>query len=342
MTTTPIVPRRVRHHVALLAAAAAVAGGCAKGSANATPRGATAVTAAPPGDAVKLYARGVKAYEGGDRTRAVADLEAAVAADPSLIMARERLGDAYKDAGQYDRAMAQYDALTRLDPYGATGWYKLGVSQHLQGRLPAAAASYGRALKLDRADWKSRMNLGLVQLADGHSSDAVGNLKQATDGAPNRADAWANYGAALDAAGSYPEAEAAYRKALQLQPDQPAIELNLATNLLAQKKPVDAAGLLEQVVKAEDSPLARRRLGDAFLAQQKYAEAEAQYDLALKGDPKQYGAMNGIAAVKFEQYKADTTANAARKQEAVAAWRRSLAANPNQPQIAEAVKANEK
>jgi tetratricopeptide (TPR) repeat protein len=72
----------------------------------------------------------------------VADLEAAVAADPRMIMARERLGDAYKDAGRFDDALRQYQELTQLDPLGPTSWYKLGVAQQLTGQRDQAAASY--------------------------------------------------------------------------------------------------------------------------------------------------------------------------------------------------------
>src|SRR2546425_658195 len=81
----------------------------------------------PDSKALQLYASGAKAYDAGDKQKGMADLEAAVAADPNLIMARTRLGDAYNDADEYGKAAEQYEALTRLDPSEPASWYKLGM-----------------------------------------------------------------------------------------------------------------------------------------------------------------------------------------------------------------------
>jgi len=235
---------------------------------------------ASPAGADALYARGAQAYQAGDRTAAIRDLEAAVAANPRMLMARERLGDVYKDVGRYEDAMIEYRELSKLDPFGPTSYYKLGVTQQLLGRLGPAAENYEKALKLDSREWRSRMNLGLVRLAEGKTDEAVKATKMATEAAPKEADAWSNYGVTLDAAGNPADAEQAYRQALSLKPKQAGTMLNLGQSLLAQKKYDQAAPLLAELVKIEDSKLARRLYGDALKGQGKTAEADAQYEKA--------------------------------------------------------------
>lgn len=260
-----------------LALAVVMAGGC---SSSKSPSGAPVATGA-----TGAYARGDQAYQAGDHNGAIRELEAAVAADPRMLMARERLGDAYKDVGRYEDAMVEYRELARLDPYGPTSYYKLGVTQQLLGRLDQAADSYNKALRLDSREWRSRMNLGLVRLAQGKADEAVKATKTATEAAPGEADAWSNYGVALDAAGNAADAEQAYRKSLAISPRQPGTMLNLSQSLLAQKKYDQAAGVLADVVKVEDSAMARRLYGDSLKGQGKTTEADTQYQRAdsMKG-----------------------------------------------------------
>lgn len=273
-----LLKRRTVRTAAALALGSTLLGGCAaRRNADREPAAGAGRGAAPQPDAARLYARGTKTYEAGDRAGAVADLEAAVAAAPRMIMARERLGDAYKDADRYDDALRQYQELTQLDPLGPTSWYKLGVAQQLAGQRDPAAASYARALRLDANDWRSRMNLGLVKLTQWNVSEAVADTKRATEVAPTEAEPWHNHGTALDAAGRPDEAEQAYRKALELRPDGAATMVNLGQNLIGQGKSAEAVGILEQAVRAEDSAVARRLYGDALKAQNREADAQEQY-----------------------------------------------------------------
>lgn len=296
--------------------------------------------AASQSSATELYARGLKAYEAGNRTAATADFESAVAAGPKLIMAREKLGDAYKDAGQLEKALSQYQVLVELDPYGPASWRRLGIAEHLLGRLPQASESYSKAIKLDANDYESHMNLGLVKMAEGKGAEAVVEGKKSTELAPTQPDVWTNYGATLDATGDMPGAESAYRRSLQLKPEQPAVQMNLANNLITQKKGEEAVNLMRQVVKMEDSAMARRRLGDALLLDKKNDEAEAEYRTALKLDPAYYPALNSIGWAKIDEFKG--TQDDAKRMQAIEAWNQSLKMNTNQPAIDAAIKANTK
>lgn len=198
--------------------------------------------------AADAYARGAAAFDGGNRQAAVADFNAALAKDPNHLMARERLGDAYRDLGQYEQSLAAYSALVKSDPYTASSWRKLGIAQQFLKQYPAAADSYARALRLDANDWEARSNLGVVRLFEGNLAGAEAELKTAVEGpAAGKAQAWTNYAAVLDVAGKSADAEAAYRKAVELKPDDASLH---------------------------------RQFGDLLKKSGKQAEADEQYKLA--------------------------------------------------------------
>src|SRR5215208_3435439 len=127
----------------------------------------------PPPKAVNMYVAGAVAYQQGQREEAVQKLLDATTANPKLVMARELLGDLFREMGDLARAETEYEALVKLDPYTASSWRRLGVAQHLLNKLLKAEASYLRAIKLDPADWESHMNVGVVYFALGRRDDAI-------------------------------------------------------------------------------------------------------------------------------------------------------------------------
>lgn len=298
----------------------------------------SAATAPPPRN-VDLYVAGAVAKEQGQREQAIQRLLDAISANPNLIMAREMLGDLYREAGDYAKAEGEYAELTKLDPYGSGSWRKLGVAQQLLEKLRTAAESYNRALKLNPKDWESSMNVGVVYFALGYRDHAIAFARYATQVKPDKAVAWQNLGAVLDASGKYADAEQAYRKSLELDKANAPTLLNLSTNLLLQKKPREAVSVLDQLVRAEDSASARKRYGDALMMINQAVDAEEQYKAALQLDPRYYGALNALAAVRINQYKQSLELDEQKRSAALDLWRQSLAVNPKQPQVEALVKA---
>jgi tetratricopeptide (TPR) repeat protein len=308
--------------VALLLVAAGAAGvGCATQQTSKQPKG------------ISNYVKAVQAYQSGDKDRAIANALAATRANPDLIMARLMLGDLYRESGDYNKAVTQYETLVKLDPYTWSNFYKLGVSYQFLERLREAMESYNHALKLNPDDPNTNMNLGLVHLYLGDPDDAVKYCERATLLDPKSASAFSNLGVALDARGEYARAEAAYRHSLDIDPDNATTLLNLGTNLIAQNKGAEAVDIMEKVVKAADTPLHRKRYGDALAKAGRYDDAINQYQEALKIDAKYFPAMNEIGYARIAEYRNNLELDDAKRDEAVAMWNQSLAINPDQPKI---------
>jgi len=284
------------------------------------------------------YIQGAIAYREGDRDKAMESLKKAVAVKGDLIMAQVLLGHIYREKEDYENAAQHYQIVCRLDPYVAANHYNLALMHHYLWRLQEACESYQRAVQLDRRDFRANMNLGLVLDAMGKAAEGVKFSQAAAELEPKSAEAWSNYGVVLDSLKRYPEAEAAYRKAIELDSGRVETQVNLAGNLLAQAKYREAASAYEQIARRLDNTFIRYRWGRALLGLGRYDEAAAQFSEAVKREPGNWRALNGLGDVMLAQYKQSALLDEAKRVAAVQYWKKSLAINANQPPIAALVK----
>jgi tetratricopeptide (TPR) repeat protein len=331
-----------QHRILTIAAVAWLAafslycvGGCASGR------------SAKGNAALDAYVQGVLAYQKGDTDKAMANLQDAVSKKDDLVMARSMLGDLYRARSDYDSAREQYEVVARLDPYEYLHHYHLGLAYQFLQRFQEAAVSYLKALDLRPTDAPSNMYLGTVYLAlatnnpAGLTPDEQAKLKEkaiyyaqrAVELEPNSVTALVNLGVILDENKQYAKAETAYRKALDIDSSQTQVELYLGENLLRQKKYPEARSVLSELVKVQDWPIHRLRLGDAYAADKKYADAITQYRGALKLDPNYYPALNNIAAVHIMEYKDGLNLDDAKRKAALEAWQQSLSIHREQPDV---------
>src|SRR5688500_12666910 len=329
MATSPSL-RSPRFSIAFGAAAAALCsvfiihiGGCTSGG-DSAERNKTALD---------YYVQGVRAYNKGDTESAMVNLQQAINQKNDLIMARSILGDLYRARLDYDAAKEQYEILTRLDPYDYFNYYRLGLVYRLLDQLAAAATNYPKALSLKPDDPKSNTALGQVYLGLDKPHDALPYVRRAVQYDPQSAEAWMNLGLVLDALKNYSESADAYRKALELDSSQPNVRLFLGESLLNQKKFGEARSAFQDLIRVEDAPLHRKRLGDALAAEVRFDEAIAEYHTALKLDPNYYPALNEIGAVYIKIYRRDHGVDDSKRKAALEAWNKSLAIRRAQPQI---------
>jgi Tfp pilus assembly protein PilF len=282
---------------------------------------------------INRYVKGYQAYQRGDADVAKQELEAAVAANPDLRMARTLLGEIYRKQKDFDSAARQYEVLARSDPYTLDNHYYLGVSYQFLQRYRASATSYLRGLQLNPDDFKSNMAIGTVYLALGETAEAVNYLDKATQIDPSSGVAWSNLGVALDAKGSLVLAETAYRKAMEREPNSMTIVQNLANNLLAQRKTGEAIYFWQQLVKAAPTPFRRTKLAEAHVQAQEFAKADELIDGVLRDDANFVAALNVRGQSRVRQYELSGFSNDQHRLDAVAALQKSLALNGNQPKI---------
>jgi len=286
---------------------------------------------------IDLYVRGALHYNANNNDAAARSLEAALRADPNLIMARFLLGTIYREQGDYQTAADHYERLVQLDPYTYSNHYYLGLVYHLLNKLQEAAASYLAAVKLNPNDMKSNMYLGLVYTALGKPELGLPYAKKAVELDAKSGEAASNLAVVQEASGDLAAAEAGYRRALELDPNRSETLINLAGVLMAQKRYNDAVKTYEEALKLHDAPLFRVRYGLALLNAGRINDAIAQFNGVLENDARSYDALNALGEAAIAQYRASSELDEKKRADAVAYWKRSLAINPSQPRIAQLV-----
>lgn len=284
-----------------------------------------------------LYVKAMNELDRGNDDAAIADLNAAIDANPSLRMARMKLGELYLTKKDYDRAVPHLQAASDLDPYTRQNHYNLGVALQVMNRLQESAIAYIRALRVEPDDFGSNMNLGLVYFALGQLDPAVYYIEKSTRLSPESARAWSNLGVVYDAAGNLILAEASYRKGMELDPDSESTLINLTSNLIGQRKSTDAVAVARQLVEIQDTPISYKRLGDAYAVGGKWTDAIGAYDSALAKDRKFVPALNAKAELFVAHYEADLRIDDSLRQSAMALWTQSLQFRPEQPAVKSAI-----
>ncbi len=118
-----------------------------------------AVARAASNEAVKRNNFGAELLKQGKLTEAIAELQQAVALDPTYAAAFRNLGYAHDRAGQGDEAIAAYRRALSLEPRDALTLNNLGVLYDNQGRHDEALAAFEEAAKADPSSRTIQQNL---------------------------------------------------------------------------------------------------------------------------------------------------------------------------------------
>ncbi len=287
-----------------------------------------------------------------------------VAADPQQAEAMHLLGILACQAGRYPEAAAHLQAALNILPDEARFHHSLGLVQYQQGRPHEAIVCYQRALALQPDLAQGHNNLGNAYKSQGQGEEALACYDRALRLAPDFAEAHNNRGNLLRQMGRLEEAEQSYRSAVRLRPDLPQPHYNLGLVLARQERLGDAVRCYgEALARWPQYVEARIALGDALTRLSRLEEAEANYRQALRqaktsppptADAPQASSQRGAEAqnkrdealacyeqaVRIQPDYADALINLAntylqqgRQDEAVAGFRRALAARPQDPVI---------
>ena len=114
-----------------------------------------------------------------DLTRAIVDVDGALALDPTQARAWNDLGILCADAGLGDRAIDAFAHATRADANYARAWNNLGNALRNAGRPADALAAFERAVAIDGRYALAWSNLGSMQRLAGDDVNAEAALRRA-------------------------------------------------------------------------------------------------------------------------------------------------------------------
>jgi tetratricopeptide (TPR) repeat protein len=218
--------------------------------------------------------------------------EAARRSPASQTAAREALADVYLSDGDYNRAINQLEALAALEPSRADRVIAVGLAQARAGRDDTAVITLGRAVERFPDAPQVYAAIGHVWLGEAQRRGervALNKAIEALGHAAGRADAtsetYAELGRALMLAGNRGAAERALRQAVARLPVPPDAYLHLAEVTSRDGRIQDARDSLLKYATliGDDKPLAAvaARIGDYSIRLGEPALAVRWFDRAI-------------------------------------------------------------
>jgi predicted TPR repeat methyltransferase len=246
---------------------------------------------------------------------------------------------------------------------GIIGWmqtidslFQHARTLHRSGELDAAIACYRTVVERDPAHFRALNNLGDCLDRCGRHAEAEQTFRAACAAAPEQARPHYNLARQLQRRGDAGAAEVSYRRALSLDASLFDAYLNLARLLEDSDRQDEARALLEAAAALDaDAALPHLLRGHSFYGQGRTRDALAAYERAAQMAPdgptlfhvgkaletlKQYEAASAAFGRSLDlepgskaarQAQARALASAGRHDEAVAALRAWLAAEPDEP-----------
>jgi tetratricopeptide (TPR) repeat protein len=177
MPPSPLSPPPVQSHTAV--------------SRLQTPEAESAISAAERHRrAQQQFNNGIAAYHAGALDEAEAALQQAIALDPSLKGALNRLGNLYYQRDAYEQALAMYQKALALDPHYIEARNNLGNTYMQLDMSAQAIAELQKAISVDRDSGLTYYNMACVYARTGETDEAIRYLKMAIDREPEARD-WA-------------------------------------------------------------------------------------------------------------------------------------------------------
>jgi tetratricopeptide (TPR) repeat protein len=256
-----------------------------------------------------------------------------------------------------------------------------------EGQAAQAEENLKTALGIAPDDLRVRVGLGLLRAMQGRLDDAVAELRRAVESKPDYAVAKSALGEALAESGKADEAERLFREVLERDPDheetvqrfialmtvggkleealrffesaaaahpaEPALEYGLAEVLIAAKREPEAVVHLRKVIELSPEHVdARHALAVALYTQGDRAGARAEWEQALRSNPRFVTAYVALCGVALDEKNTPAAADILRKGLAQApdapvlanalAWILATAADPQQRNGGQAVELAQK
>ena len=162
--------------------------------------------------------RGVVRQLAGDMAGALADYDAALAANPGHAEAYKNRGTVRAAAEEWDAAIADYEVALRLKPGYADAYVSRGAAREAKGDLAGALDDYAEACVLDPGHARALYGRANMRATRGDLQGAIADYSAALQVNPGYVEAWNNRGLAKRRAGDEAGARADFTRALALAP----------------------------------------------------------------------------------------------------------------------------
>ncbi len=222
-------------------------------------------------------------------SKAAADAEAAMSAseharslDPDSPLIRLSLARSYFERGRLPDAEAELQAVLTLQPNNDDARRLRGQIYSRLGNFDGAIDEYQQAIRIRPQYWRNHSALGALYYRTGRFAEAAIAYQKVLDLQPDNGYALMNMGVALHAAGDIPRATEYYKRSIDVAPTELAYS-NLGHIYYGQQRFDEAIAAFEAAIRlAPSRPLLYRNAGDAYARKGDRAAAVRAYERAIE------------------------------------------------------------
>jgi tetratricopeptide (TPR) repeat protein len=240
-------------------------------------------------DGTRRQARLIRAdirYDLNDYQRAIADYAELLRIDPRDGPILLKRGDAYLGINDFGQAMSDYNAAIPLLGQAAAGYKKRGWVHRLRGEFDLSIADYTEAVRLEPHRASNFSSRGNVYLAKGDWKQALEDYDRGVHAEPERAyplDSRAGIRAYM---GDYAGALEDRNEVVRLEPRDADWRTRRAWTLFEMGRTPEALAGFGDAIRMDPNASERYRArGQALLRLGRVDEAAADYDQAIKLEP---------------------------------------------------------
>ncbi|MEG3845445.1 tetratricopeptide repeat protein [Microcoleus sp. herbarium19] len=194
-------------------------------------------------------------------------------------------GETYLSQGKLEEAIASCEQALKLYPNFAPAYKTLGNALQAQGRMEEARHWYAKAIEIEPNFAEVYANLGSICAQQEKWSEAIEFYQRAIAIKPNFAGVYRNLAKVFGQIGKGAEAQQCWYQAYSLEPEKvaPAEHLNLGDALFRQEKFPEAIACYDRAIKLNPNlAQAYQNLGEALKKQGKLEEATPYYRKAIE------------------------------------------------------------
>lgn len=207
--------------------------------------------------------------------RAVQRFDRALEIDPRYFPALLNKGLALFNLAQYEEAIEYYDRALAVDSNSVQLWYNKGYALQMCKRYEEAVKCYDEALNMDPTYPDLWNGKGNTLLSLRKYDEALRCYEKALELDPGYAFAWSNKGLVFERLAKYEEAARCHDKAVQIVSQESNVNNQQYAEVLARK-------------------------GEFLLWRGNYEQAGSLLEKALKQDPNNISALNGVVNLYTE------------------------------------------
>jgi tetratricopeptide (TPR) repeat protein len=163
--------------------------------------------------------------------------------------------------------------------------------------LPVAKEFF-ESIDKDTTDWQVKLYLGAIALNEGHDSLAIENFKYVTENASWHVESWIRLGGLYFDNQRYEDAEIIMREAIELFPNDFAVNLILGLSLAQQNKALESKDYLKKAVELNPSDVNSLSAYGFTLSQLQENEEAVEYlKRALRIDPNNVNILGQLGLI---------------------------------------------